>query len=79
MVPAMGKGKGSMTPRFGVYLNPDESRWLNETRGKFLLKYGMDITVTSIVRAGISQLRELDDSNLLKLLESHKGRRRERG
>lgn len=76
MVQLMGKRKAAATPRFGVYLNQDESRWLNETRGKFLLKNGLDISATAIVRAGIAQLREMDEAKLLKLLERHSGRRR---
>jgi len=76
MVPFMGKRKGPQTSRFGVYLSEDENRWLNETRGKFLIKYGVDITTTGIVRAAIGQLRELDETRLLKLLERHSGRRR---
>ena len=76
MVLLMGKRKNSATPRFGVYLNEDETRWLNETRGKFLLRHGVDITATGIVRAGIGQLREMDEAKLLKLLERHSGRRR---
>jgi hypothetical protein len=72
----MEKRKTAATPRFGVYLSQDEAKWLNETRGKFLLKYGLDITATGIIRAGIGQLRELKETELLKLLERHRGRRR---
>ncbi len=72
----MGKRKTATTGRFGAYLSEDETRWLNETRGKFLLKFGLDISATAIIRAGILQLRELDEAKLLKLLERHHGRRR---
>jgi len=76
MVPAMEKGRQAAGIRFGVYLSQDEARWLRETRGRFLLKYDQDVTVTSIVRAGIEHLRELDEPALLKALEAHRGRRR---
>ncbi len=68
--------KSRKAPRFGVYLSDEEARWLNETRGKFLLRYGEDLTVTSIVRAAIQQLRALDEPNLFRILEPHRGRRR---
>jgi len=74
----MGKAKATASPRFGVYLSEEENRWLNETRGKFLLKYGTDITTTGIVRAAIAQLRGMDETRLLKLLASYSGRRRPR-
>jgi hypothetical protein len=74
----MGKAKATGSPRFGVYLNDDENRWLNETRGRFLLKYGTDITTTGIVRAALAQLRKMDEAALLKLLQQHSGRRRTR-
>jgi hypothetical protein len=76
MVRTMGKRKAVASPRFGVYLSEEETRWLNQTRGRFLLKFGADITTTSIVRAAIGQLRLLDEAKLLKLLEGHPGRRR---
>ncbi len=77
MVPTMEKRKMPPTARFGVYLNPDEDRWLRQTRGKFLLKTGKDLTTTAIVRAGIEQLRAMDQQKLMKVLERHIGRRRE--
>jgi hypothetical protein len=72
----MGKRKPAATGRFGVYLDENALQWLHQTRGKFLLLYGQDITTTNIVRAGIEQLREMDETRLLKLLESYRGRRR---
>jgi hypothetical protein len=71
----MEKRKAAATPRFGVYLSQDEVKWLNQIRGKFMMRNGLDITTTSIVRAGIGQLRELDEAKLLKVLERHRGRR----
>ena len=76
MVPTMGKAESTGSPRFGVYLNQDENKWLNETRGRFLIKHGTDITTTGIVRAAISQLRGMDEARLMKLLEQYTGRRR---
>lgn len=76
MVPIMEKREQVAGVRFGVYLSQDEARWLNETRGRFLLKYGEDVSTTSIVRAGIEHLRGLDEGELTNLLKQHRGRRR---
>jgi len=72
----MEKRKPPAPPRFGVYLSHDEDHWLRQTRGRFLLKNGRELSTTAIVRAGIEQLRAMDEGKLMKVLERHIGRRR---
>jgi hypothetical protein len=75
MVLGVGKDR-SAAPRFGVYLDEDEVRWLNEIRAQYLTTFGRDITTTNIIRLAIANLQLLDDKELLKLLESQPHRRR---
>ncbi len=76
IVRAMEKRKAPPTGRFGVYLDSDEVSWLRQTRGLFLLKTGQELSTTAIVRAGIEQLKAMDEAKLLRVLERHTGRRR---
>ena len=76
MVPGMGKEKAPAWIRYSIYLDKEEAKWVRETRAKYLLKSGGDLSTTSIIRAGIDQLRSLDESRLIKLLDRHRGRRR---
>ena len=61
--------------RFGAYLEPEQVRWINETRGRFLLETGREVRTTNVIRAAIDQLRKLEWSELEALYEGYVSRR----
>ncbi len=75
MVRLVGKRKTPASPRFGVYLDDTELKWMRTVRGRFLIQYGEDLSTTAILRAGLGLLRAMDEAKLMKLLEQHRGRR----